>query len=122
MGLERILLAIGEQDAEEEPLVFVAPLGPEMNLEALALAQELRSAGLQAELDTRGGSLKSLLRRANHLNARFCLVLGKDELALGQVQLKDFTGHHQENVPLDQVVAKIKSGLLQKVQTAEVGE
>lgn len=122
MGLERILLAVGEQDEGEEPLIFLAPLGTEMNLEALALAQELRAAGLQAELDTRGGSLKSLLRRANNMNARFCLVLGKDELDLGQVQLKDLALHHQQNVPLDQVVARIKSGLFEQVQAAEVSE
>lgn len=98
MGLERLLLALGEQTIPEAPLCFVAPVGPEATLEALALAEEIRAQGIQVELDSRGNSLKSMLRRANSMNARVCLVLGKDEVAQGIVQVKDLQGHSQENV------------------------
>lgn len=99
MGLERILLALGEQEFQRPALCFVAPLGPEAQLEALELAQALRAAGVRVELDSRGNSMKSMLRRANTMGARLALILGKDEVATQVVQVKDLVLHTQTDVP-----------------------
>jgi histidyl-tRNA synthetase len=104
-GIERLLLA--SQLAAEGPLVhaLVAPLGAGAIGPALALAKELRAAGVATEADTRGQSLKSMLRRANGLGARLVLILGEAELARGVVQLKDLAAHQQEDVARDHVAA-----------------
>jgi histidyl-tRNA synthetase len=109
MGLERILLTLGDQDAEEPTLCFIAPLGPEAQLEALTLAQGLRAAGVRVELDSRGNSMKSMLRRANNMGARLALVLGKDEIAQGIVQVKDLAEHTQTSVPRADVVSAVQN-------------
>jgi histidyl-tRNA synthetase len=98
LGLERLLLAMGPETPPKKPLLFLAPLGEAAILEALALAKELRCFGIAAEVDGRGGSLKSLLRRANTLGAAQCIVLGEAELARGIVQVKNLVDHAQEEL------------------------
>ena len=98
-GVERLLIASGIVPAPPMPPVYVAALGEAAAAEALVLARELRAAGRAAEGDARGGSLKSQLRRANALGARFAIVVGESELARGVVQAKDLAAHVQEEVP-----------------------
>ncbi|HEX6274515.1 MAG TPA: His/Gly/Thr/Pro-type tRNA ligase C-terminal domain-containing protein, partial [Polyangiaceae bacterium] len=56
--------------------------------------------------DTRGGSLKSLLRRADSLGARLCLVLGDTELERGVVAMKDLALKSQSDVSRGELVAR----------------
>lgn len=118
MGLERILLAASAADEERSPLCFVAPMGEEAKLECLVLSQQLRVAGFRVELDGRGGSLKSMLRRANSMGARACIVMGKDEVTNGQAQLKDLSEHKQETLPLSEVVKATSNMLSTPTSTA----
>jgi histidyl-tRNA synthetase len=48
-----------------------------------------------------------MLRRANSMNARVCLVLGKDEVAQGIIQVKDLQGHSQDNVARNAVATHV---------------
>ncbi|MBX3128434.1 MAG: histidine--tRNA ligase [Polyangiaceae bacterium] len=105
MGLERILLALPEPAPSPRRGCFLAPMGQAATSRALGLARELRAAGVRAELDARGGSLRSLLRRADGSGARVCIVLGDAELGRGVAQVKDLELHAQEDVPLPEVVA-----------------
>ncbi len=107
MGLERILLALGESKPRQKSLVFVAPLGEAAIAQALVLGRDLRQVGILTEVDARGNSMKSMLRRANHLGARFVLVLGESELERGVVQLKDFGAH---NPPADAAASGSQAG------------
>jgi histidyl-tRNA synthetase len=109
MGLERILLALGESPAPREAPVFLAPLGEPAQLVALQLTRELRDHGVISVLDGRGNSMKSMLRRADGLSARLCVVIGDSEVEQNQVQLKDLAAHTQEPVPRSEAVARIVS-------------
>jgi histidyl-tRNA synthetase len=103
-GLERLLIA-SDMKADALPMdAFVAPLGATAVAEALVLGRQLRKAGIPCEVDTRGSSLKSQLRRADARGARVVLILGDDEIAKGVVQLKDLQGHTQESIARDKVV------------------
>ena len=107
MGLERVLLAMPKRASEAPPRCFIAPLGERAALEALVVARELRKAGIHALADTRGGSLKSLLRRADSLGARLCLVVGDAELDRGVVAVKDLVEKSQSDVPRAELVARV---------------
>ena len=48
-----------------------------------------------------------MLRRADALGARHCIVIGDAELARGVVQLKDLAQHQQEELALADVVARL---------------
>jgi histidyl-tRNA synthetase len=105
-GLERLLIASSMEVAASVVDVFVAPIGGEARAPALVLGRDLRRAGLRCEVDTRGASMKALLRRANALGARVCLILGDREVNEGVVELKDLAGHVQEKVGRADIVAR----------------
>jgi len=108
-GVERLLIAT--EAAEDAPAVdvYVAPLGAAAIEQALVLGRDLRSAGIAVEVDARGGSLKSQLRRADALRCAIALVLGDAEIAAGVVQAKALAEHAQENVQRTDVVAWIRA-------------
>ena len=111
-GLERLLIA-SELAAEASTVdAYVAPLGDAAVDRALVLGRDLRAAGVVCEVDARGTSLKSQLRRANALGARVALILGESELAEGVVQLKDLGGHTQDRVAHAEVVATVVGRLV----------
>lgn len=106
-GLERLLLATALEPKKTEPDVLIAPLGERAASEALVIARELRAAGVPVVVEGRGGSLKSMLRRANSLGSTTAIVLGDGELDRGVVQLKDLANHAQSDVPRAELVAKV---------------
>jgi histidyl-tRNA synthetase len=116
-GLERLLIASELSAAHTAVDALVAPLGEAAAPEALRLARELRRAGVRCEADTRGGSLKSQLRRANALGASVALILGESEMAEGVVQVKDLQGRTQERMPLADAVRAVAA----RVRAATAG-
>jgi histidyl-tRNA synthetase len=103
-GLERLLIA--SELEVPAPIVdaIVAPLGVAAVTSGLGLARDLRRAGIRCEVETRGKSLKSQLRRADSLGARVVLIVGESELADGVVQVKDLDAHTEERMPPPQAI------------------
>ncbi len=110
-GIDRLLIAAEPAGAEAVVDAFVAPLGEIAMGPALTLARELRARGVATEADTRGSSLKALLRRANGLGARVVLILGEGELQKNVVTIKDLAGHAQEEVPRENAPAIVADRL-----------
>ncbi len=98
LGLERLLLSMPASAGPARKWVLLAPMGDAATAEALAIAKSLRGYGVAADVDGRGSSLKSMLRRANAAGATYCIVVGDAELAKGTVQVKDLNGHSQEDL------------------------
>ncbi len=107
MGLERILLALGETPVARPAVCFIAPLGERATLSGLLLARELRERGVVSVLDARGNSMKSMLRRADGLDARVCIVIGETEVDQCQVQIKDLAAHTQEQAARVDAAARV---------------
>ncbi len=103
MGIERILLAM--PPAPSAPHIDVLVAG------ALSVLASLRAAGVRADGDLRGQSLKSQLRRTERLGARFAVVLGPAELERGVAQLKDLAAHTQREVALGDLAATVRDAL-----------
>jgi histidyl-tRNA synthetase len=93
-----LLLALPAEASPGAPFCFIAPLGERARYAGLVLARELRALGAAVDLDGRGGSLRSMLRRADAVGAAFCMVLGDSELDRGVVQVKDLRAHVQDEV------------------------
>jgi histidyl-tRNA synthetase len=105
------LLALPETNLDRPSLCFIAPIGARAANEGLRIARELRALGIRVELDARGGSLKSLLRRADSLSARLCLLVGESELERGVVQVKDLLNHTQTELARAAVAEHVKTAL-----------
>jgi histidyl-tRNA synthetase len=102
-GVERIVLALGEDEAAEYRDVFVAAAEDDQRARALALVIELRNAGLSAELDLARRSLKGQLKQADRVGAAKALIL---ELG-GTVQLRDMRSGEQRAIDPARAVEEI---------------
>lgn len=121
LGLERILLAMPPRAIAHETPIFVAPIGDRAIAEAMVVGRELRGVGLPTVVEGRGGSLKSMLRRANALGSPIALVLGDAEIDQGKVQMKDLVAHAQVDVARAEIV-KVVSAAAAKRATESAKE
>ena len=92
--------------------VFVAVTGQDGVNTALEIANQLRSAGVAADMDFLGKSLKAQLRMANKLQIPYVLILGPDELKENAVLIKDMEEGTQETVSLKNILFHLKSLIL----------
>jgi histidyl-tRNA synthetase len=76
---------------------YIAPLGPERNAAALALARELRRSGLSVEVGDGTFRLKKSFEAADRV-ARHIVILGEDELASGILTVKTFATGEQTKI------------------------
>jgi histidyl-tRNA synthetase len=105
-GIERMLLALGEAGEAEGRDAFIAVADPSQRQRALALASELRHAGLAAEIDLAGRGLKGQLKQADRIDARHVLILEAD----GSAQLRDMASGEQRPVDPGGLVEAIGGG------------
>jgi histidyl-tRNA synthetase len=87
--------------------VFVASVTEEDQPHALALAHELRAAGLRVEYALAFQPLGKQLRLADTRGARFAVVIGPDERARGEVLLRDLVAKWQRPISRDGIVAEL---------------
>jgi histidyl-tRNA synthetase len=73
----------------------------------LALAHELREAGLRTEFALGAQAVGRQLKLADARHARLAVVIGPDDRARGEAMVKDLRGKGQEAVPRDRVVARL---------------
>ncbi len=94
MGLERLLLAMPEEEDAGRVDVFVIARSPSLRREVVSVCRDLRASGLSVDADLRGGSLKSQMRRANK-NAPLAIIVGEDEVERGVLQIKNLSDSSQ---------------------------
>ena len=103
-GVERMLMAAGESEAEAHGIdLFVAVAIQEASREAWMLSRDARRAGLTAQSELAGRSLKSQLRHADRVGARYTAIVG----AGGEVTLRDMSSGDQREVALPEVIGAI---------------
>lgn len=88
---------------------FVASVSAEDVADVLRLTHELRDAGVRVEYSFATSALGKQLNLANARRARCAVVVGPDDRARGEVQLKDLASKRQEAVPRASIVARVKT-------------
>ncbi|MCY1041755.1 histidine--tRNA ligase [Corallococcus sp. bb12-1] len=113
MGLDRLVLLLkeGGKTFTAQPDLFIVAADQDAACQdaTLALTSRLRREGFYVEIDTRGGSIKSQMKRADKSGARFSLVLGGNELGSGQAKLKPMAGGDLIPVALDSVGTTLRA-------------
>ena len=115
MGVERMILLLQEMQQEPAGLgqqadVYLAHMGDAATVRTMQLAEQLRTdiPGLRLLWHCGGGSLKNQMKKANRCGAKLVLIMGEDELAQGQIQIKPLQGQdEQQSISLDQVSAHV---------------
>jgi len=105
-GVERILLAADRPPVAPPPVdLYVAFTDDAQRAAALKLAGEARRAGLRAQMELAGRSLKGQFKQADRVGARFVAVLGG-----GDTELKDMESGEQRTVAGESVVREVLRG------------
>lgn len=105
-GVERIMLAARELPGQEELVdLFVALARPDAGRAAFDLTRAARRAGLQAQLELAGRSLKGQLRYADRIGARYVAIVDD-----GQASLKDMESGEQRELNTADVIPAILRG------------
>jgi histidyl-tRNA synthetase len=110
IGEDRLILVLQDQDGRDgvnaahpewmwatKLDAYIAPMGVERNAAALALARELRRAGLSVEVGDGTFRLKKSFEAADKV-ARHIVILGEDELATNTATVKTFATGEQVKV------------------------
>jgi histidyl-tRNA synthetase len=110
LGLDRVALVLAEQGggavASAAPLAVVVGADPDDTVARLRVATLLRSAGLRVRADLARRKLGRQLEAAGKDGAHFAVILG-DELADGQVQVRDLQAGTQRVVALDDLAREL---------------
>jgi len=112
-GIERMIIVMNQQKIEwpkyKEIDVFVTTVSEENKVIAFKLLQKIRNFGLSADMDYSGGSLKSQMRIANKVGARYVIIMGQEEFAKGLVILRNMKTKEQREVQTDNLINELTS-------------
>ena len=115
LGVERLVLVLGAvaESSEERPEFVVAPLGVAAEPTAVALAHRLRRGGARVDVEAGERSLKSQMRHAAKLGARYVIILGDDEIASGMVTVRDMEAKldRKRVAPVQTTAAELRTAL-----------
>jgi histidyl-tRNA synthetase len=98
LGMERLVMLVPPAGEARRCEVFLAPLVEGARDQALAVQRTLRAAGLRVLMDHEGRGLKSQMKKADKLGARYVAILGEDELVSGRWTVRDMASSSQEAV------------------------
>ena len=117
IGIDRVVLALeAEKEIAVPPLLdaYVIPAKDDMRKYAFGIVARLRSNGLRADVDLMRRSLSKNLKYASSVNARYAVIVGKEEMAKRMVTLRDMKSGEQRQVMADDVAPEVRKGVPSK--------
>ena len=112
-GMERLLLALDDEEDEDEDGLdcYIMPLGEEAKDLAMQIIAMLRANGFTCEMDHVSRGLKGQFKSADRFNAHFSIILGEEEVKNEVVNIKCNHDKEQVVVPLENILAHIENHL-----------
>lgn len=114
LGIERLVMIMKAQGIDlgtaSATDIFIGSIGDLADICAQKLVYELRIAGVNAERDILGRSVKAQMKYANKTGARFSMILGEDEVNSAKADLKNMETGETTSVSLtaDEVLKLIR--------------
>ncbi|ERS41343.1 MULTISPECIES: histidine--tRNA ligase [unclassified Corynebacterium] len=110
LGVDRAILALEAEGitlegSDSRVDVYGIALGTAAKRRMTGIINDLRKAGIAADMSFGDRGLKGAMKGADRAGARFALVLGDQELETGTVAVKDLAAHEQRDIELSQLVA-----------------
>ncbi|MEZ6069092.1 MAG: histidine--tRNA ligase [Pirellulales bacterium] len=123
LGLDRLLAAMEELGLVEKVAtpapVFIPFFESDRLHDYLQLAARLRAAGLGVEVFPEAKKLGQQLKYADKRGFRVAVIVGGDEFAVGQCQLKDLASGESRTLPLDDAEASLVGALQELLAAGE---
>ena len=109
-GVDVITEALREKDRLDEKSVakvYVIPI--KTVKESLSIAQELREAGINTDIDLLNRGISKNLAFANSYGIPYALIVGERELASGKLNLRDMKSGKEEALSTEKIISRLKS-------------
>ena len=116
IGLTRLFYVLGEQGMLNPELptapadVLILPMTEDLS-PAIALATQLRQAGIRTQLHCEQKKFKAKMSYADKLSIPYVIFLGEDEISVGVVACKDMKSGEQTKLNTQETIDRIKAGL-----------
>ncbi len=114
-GLDRLILTMEAQGARfPDPPgieVYMASVGAKGIPQILEISYLLRKKGISTEIGLEGRSLRSQMRTANKLGAKYVIIVGDEEVEKGVVTLRDMRDGQQETIDIQMIGSNIEDKL-----------
>jgi len=116
VGLERLLMVAEAEKGKKEFTpsrdIFIGSIGEKALIKAHRLVYQLRQAGISAEADHLGKSVKAQMKYGDKIGAKYSMILGDDEINTGKSVIKNMETREQTEVVLSDIVQAVK-GLIE---------
>ncbi|MEG0275425.1 MAG: histidine--tRNA ligase [Coprobacillus sp.] len=108
-GMERLMIALGDDNDEDEGIdVYVMPLGEMAKDLSVQIVTMLRANGFSCDVDQCDRGLKGQFKSADRFQAHFSMIIGEEEVKKEVVNMKCNDSKEQVEVPLENIVAYIE--------------
>jgi histidyl-tRNA synthetase len=110
LGIERIceiMVSEGLFKPEAKTKAFLAAADENVRSKAIEVAEALRSAGINTQIDLMGRSLNRQLEYVNKAGIPYVVFVGEKELKAGRFTLKDMKKGKQEELPLEKIISRL---------------
>jgi len=118
IGLTRLFWQLREagivSSADSSVQVLVALMDEARLADSLALARQLRSAGIATEVQLEAKKIGRQFQYADRAGIRFVVLVGEDEAARGVVAVKDLRREAQFELPRDELAGALRVELEQQ--------
>tara|TARA_B100000749_G_scaffold172783_1_gene133237 strand:+ start:1183 stop:2448 length:1266 start_codon:yes stop_codon:yes gene_type:complete len=109
-GMERILLALGDDDLSGKTTqVYIVGLGDGVRPTVAKLAEDLRQNNVRTNFDPLRRSMKAQMREANKCGATIAIIIGDKELVTGRGEVKDLSSGDQQKIDIKSLVDHINT-------------
>ncbi len=112
LGLERLILTMENQGVEfpkpERIKLYIATIGECADAYAESIVYKLRGEGISCDKDRMGKSLKAQMKYADKTGAEYTVVLGDDEIASGNIRLKNMLNGEILEITMDNLAENLK--------------
>jgi len=109
-GMERILLALGDDDLSGKTTqVYIVGLGDRVRPTVAKLAEDLRQNNVRTNFDPLRRSMKAQMREANKCGATIAIIIGDKELVTGRGEVKDLSSGDQQKIDIKSLVDHINT-------------
>lgn len=110
-GIERVLQTMLKQNvplpAAYAPEIFLIALGDAAKTACFKILHQLRLKGISSAMDFTDRKINKVMQYANQVNAGHVLVVGENELAAGQAELKEMSTGNKRNIRLEGLVDEL---------------
>ncbi len=107
MGITRLILAMKQSGVDVPtlavPKIYIAAMGKNASVQASKIINDLRAAGINADFDIMGRSLKAQMKYADKIGARFVVILGDSELESGRAVIKEMATSEQTEINISEI-------------------